>query len=108
MLENQSSNPCEVAVRSFEKMGKAEVINAQRAWAKAVIDQDVETLLGLYDFGSPDEPLTRAQIEGLYTKFSKRTLTDRAIDSTSRAILDLENLRNLNALMHSLSCDVKN
>jgi hypothetical protein len=44
-------------VRSFEKMTKAEVISAQRAWAKAVVDQDVETLLGLYDFGSPDEPL---------------------------------------------------
>lgn len=44
-------------MRSFEKMTKAEVINAQRAWAKAVIEQDVETLLGLYDFGSPDEPL---------------------------------------------------
>lgn len=44
-------------MRSFERMTKAEVINAQRAWAKAVVDQDVETLLGLYDFGSPDEPL---------------------------------------------------
>ncbi len=41
----------------FEKMTKAEVISAQRAWARAVIDQDVETLLGLYDFGSPDEPV---------------------------------------------------
>lgn len=44
-------------MRQFEKMTKAEVINAQRAWARAVIDQDVDTLLGLYDFGSPDEPL---------------------------------------------------
>lgn len=44
-------------MRNFEKMTKAEVINAQKAWAKAVIDQDVETLLGLYDFGDPDEPL---------------------------------------------------
>lgn len=44
-------------MRKFEQMTKAEVINAQRAWAKAVVDQDVETLLGLYDFGSPDEPL---------------------------------------------------
>ena len=47
----------EVAVRSFQKMTKAEVVSAQRAWAKAVIDQDVETLLSLYDFGSADEPL---------------------------------------------------
>ncbi len=44
-------------MRQFEKMTKAEVINAQRAWSRAVIEQDVETLLGLYDFGSPDEPL---------------------------------------------------
>ena len=44
-------------MREFEKMTKAEVVNAQRAWAKAVIAQDVEALLGLYDFGTPDEPL---------------------------------------------------
>ena len=44
-------------MRNFEKMTKAEVINAQRAWAKAVIEQDVDTLLDLYDFGDPDEPL---------------------------------------------------
>lgn len=44
-------------MRSFQKMTKAEVINAQRAWAKAVIEQDVETLISLYDFGTPDEPL---------------------------------------------------
>ena len=44
-------------MRSFQKMTKAEVVSAQRAWAKAVVDQDVDTLIGLYDFGSPDEPL---------------------------------------------------
>ena len=44
-------------MRNFEKMTKAEVINGQRAWSKAVIEQDIDTLLGLYDFGSPDEPL---------------------------------------------------
>ena len=44
-------------IREFERMTKAEVIHAQRAWTQAVVDQDVETLLGLYDFGSPDEPL---------------------------------------------------
>ncbi|MEM8767389.1 MAG: hypothetical protein AAGE43_08100, partial [Pseudomonadota bacterium] len=27
------------------------------AWAKAVVEQDVDTLLELYDFGAPDEPL---------------------------------------------------
>jgi hypothetical protein len=47
----------DVAKTRFEPIGKAEVIAAQRAWAKAVVDQDVETLLGLYDFGTPDEPL---------------------------------------------------
>lgn len=35
----------------------AEVIDAQRAWTNAVIDQDVEALLALYDFGSREEPL---------------------------------------------------
>ncbi|MEM6957892.1 MAG: hypothetical protein AAF645_19505, partial [Myxococcota bacterium] len=44
-------------MRDFEMMTKAEVVNAQRAWAKAVIEQDVDTLLGLYDFGAPDAPL---------------------------------------------------
>ncbi|MEM8769670.1 MAG: hypothetical protein AAGE43_19730 [Pseudomonadota bacterium] len=44
-------------MRKYETMTKAEVINAQRAWAKAVVEQDVDTLLELYDFGAPDEPL---------------------------------------------------
>ncbi len=44
-------------MREFETITKAEIINAQRAWTKAIIAQDVEALLGLYDFGSPDEPL---------------------------------------------------
>ena len=44
-------------MRSFQKMTKAEVVAAQRAWAKAIVDHDVDTLLGLYDFGAPDEPL---------------------------------------------------
>ena len=38
-------------------MTKAEVIEAQRAWAKYVVEQDVDNLLDLYDFGTPDEPL---------------------------------------------------
>ena len=38
-------------------MTKAEVVLAQRAWAKAVVEQDIEGLLALYDFGAPDEPL---------------------------------------------------
>ena len=43
--------------RTFEPMTKAEGVAAQRAWAKYVTEQDVENLLGLYDFGSADEPL---------------------------------------------------
>ncbi|GAA5214788.1 hypothetical protein ACFSJ3_05695 [Corallincola platygyrae] len=44
-------------MKKFEKMTKAEVIKAQQDWVNAVVAQDVETLLGLYDFGTPDEPL---------------------------------------------------
>ena len=44
-------------MRNVEKMTKAEVVDAQRAWAEAVVAQDVEMLLALYDFGSPDAPL---------------------------------------------------
>ena len=43
--------------RNFEPMTKAEVVAAQRAWAKCVTEQDVEALLELYDFGDPDEPV---------------------------------------------------
>ncbi|GAB5454452.1 MAG: hypothetical protein Hens2KO_06810 [Henriciella sp.] len=43
--------------RTFEPMSKAEVVAAQRSWAKYVTEQDVENLLGLYDFGSANEPL---------------------------------------------------
>ena len=43
--------------RKFEPMTKAEVIAAQRAWARYVTEQDVDKLLDLYDFGTPDEPL---------------------------------------------------
>lgn len=38
-------------------MTKAEVVAAQRAWAKCVTEQDVDGLLELYDFGTSDEPL---------------------------------------------------
>ena len=40
----------------FEKITASEVIKAQEAWVAAVIAQDVESLLALYDFGSPDYP----------------------------------------------------
>ena len=38
-------------------MTKAEVVVAQCAWARCLIERDVDGLLDLYDFGSPDEPL---------------------------------------------------
>ncbi|MEM1076172.1 MAG: hypothetical protein AAGI36_17050, partial [Pseudomonadota bacterium] len=38
-------------------MTKADVIAAQRAWAKYVTEQDVDNLLELYDFGDADEPV---------------------------------------------------
>ncbi|MEO0606029.1 MAG: hypothetical protein AAF211_31665 [Myxococcota bacterium] len=43
--------------RVFQTMTKAEVVSAQRAWARFVTEQDVEQLLELYDFGTQDEPL---------------------------------------------------
>lgn len=43
--------------RNYEPMTKAEVVTAQRAWAKCVTTQDVEALLDLYDFGDADAPL---------------------------------------------------
>ena len=46
-----------ISERNFEQVSKAEVIAAQRLWAKYVTEQDVENLLNLYDFGTPDEPL---------------------------------------------------
>lgn len=44
-------------MRQYETITPAEVIDAQTEWARAVVEQDVEALLALYDFGSPDEPL---------------------------------------------------
>ncbi|MEM6824939.1 MAG: hypothetical protein AAF566_07500 [Pseudomonadota bacterium] len=38
-------------------MTQTEVISAQASWAKCVTEQDVDSLLDLYDFGTPDEPL---------------------------------------------------
>ncbi|MEL7297091.1 MAG: hypothetical protein AAGJ86_05480 [Pseudomonadota bacterium] len=43
--------------RTFEPMTKAEVITAQREWARCVTEQSLDELLSLYDFGTPDEPL---------------------------------------------------
>ncbi|MCH2108406.1 MAG: hypothetical protein MK135_03695 [Polyangiaceae bacterium] len=43
--------------RQFQQLTKEEVLEAQRAWAKAVIEQDLDGLLALYDFGTSDQPL---------------------------------------------------
>ncbi|MEO1543425.1 MAG: hypothetical protein AAFR75_05330 [Pseudomonadota bacterium] len=43
--------------RVFQPMTRAEVVSAQRLWAKHVVEQDVENLLDLYDFGASDEPV---------------------------------------------------
>lgn len=54
-IEKQGVNG--MSERTFEPMTKAEVISAQRAWARYVTEQDVDALLNLYDFGTQDEPL---------------------------------------------------
>ena len=46
-----------ISERILERMTKAEIAAAQRAWAKRVVERDVDQLLDLYDFGTPDEPL---------------------------------------------------
>ena len=46
-----------MADRNYQPMGKAEVVEAQRAWVKHVTEQNLEELLDLYDFGTADEPL---------------------------------------------------
>ena len=46
-----------ISERIFEPMTKAEVAAAQGAWTKRVVARDVDALLDLYDFGTPDEPL---------------------------------------------------
>ena len=41
----------------FEPITDTEVIVAQRTWAKHVTEQNVDKLLELYDFGTPNQPL---------------------------------------------------
>ena len=41
----------------YEPLTKADVIEAQNAWAKNVTEQNAEALLELYDFGTPEAPL---------------------------------------------------
>lgn len=43
--------------RTFEPLTKDEVVEAQRAWVTCVVGQDADSLLDLYDYGTPDQPL---------------------------------------------------
>ncbi|MEM8845405.1 MAG: hypothetical protein AAGB35_10250 [Pseudomonadota bacterium] len=44
-------------MKEFEKMTTTDVINAQQAWVEAIITQDIDSLLKLYDFGTKEAPL---------------------------------------------------
>lgn len=38
-------------------MTMSDVLEAQHAWVNAIVTKNIDMLLGLYDFGSKDEPL---------------------------------------------------
>lgn len=44
-------------MREYETITKEDVIEAQQAWVNAIVNGDIDALLALYDFGSPEEPL---------------------------------------------------
>ena len=54
---NQRWGRSEISEHIFEPITEAEVIAAQHTWAKHVTEQNVDPLLDLYDFGTPDRPL---------------------------------------------------
>jgi 2-methylcitrate dehydratase PrpD len=56
----------------------------------------------LYPIGHPKDPLTPAQIQELFNKFTKRILTKREVEVTSRTILNLERQKNITELMNGL------
>ena len=47
----------EISEHIFEPITGIQVIGAQHAWAKHVTEQNVDKLLDLYDFGTPNQPL---------------------------------------------------
>lgn len=55
-----------------------------------------------YLIGSPEEPLTMKQVEGLYSKYTKDILSEQHTNDSKRAILHLEELEHLEELMHIL------
>ena len=56
----------------------------------------------MYIIGSPREPLTMEQLLELYSKFTRGILSEEQIRRTSEAILNLENLSNMEELMDRL------
>jgi len=56
-----------------------------------------------YPIGSSEEPLTIEQVRQLYTKYTKGILPEEQIAITAEAILNLENLGDVEELMHTLT-----
>ena len=56
-MVNSRKGARQIFERKFEPITKFEVVAAQDTWAKYVIARDVEALLKLYDYGTPEEPL---------------------------------------------------
>ena len=82
-------------MKKFELITKEEVIRAQEAWVTAVVEQDAEALLALYDFGSPEEPL-----------LFKPTLTDKIrTDEAGRAPIFWEEIRITRTMWASFAWD---
>ena len=74
--------------------------------AQAVVDieSDGTTLTARCDHprGSPENPLSRAQIEGKFRTYADGVLTPSAVAGTIDAVGDLENLGSVRKLMDML------
>lgn len=57
----------------------------------------------MYAVGSPEEPLTLAQVSALYQKFTSGILSDRDISRTSEDIMGLDKLSDISKLMEALT-----
>jgi hypothetical protein len=57
--QNQATGPTGngMQINLYERFNTNEVLRVQEAWAQAVIDQDAEALLGLYDFDREGGPI---------------------------------------------------
>lgn len=56
-----------------------------------------------FSIGSPEEPLTMEQFQGLYAKFSRGVLSQKQIQHTAQEILHLEQLNDIQELMYTLT-----